>query len=185
MAYRPQNCCKTCGYTWFPKGKNLSNKCPNCGSPNVQYVPNYGIGCCLVFVIGPVGFFAICAGILQIPSLPMAPAPVQPTNSNQGQPNATNPETTVSDSPQPTGDDKPSSESELPAKNDLVDRSMDPNPDLSKQAQGQLSAGKKLIELGQEENAIPWLQKAINSSPDSPAGQEAKKVLERLEKKKR
>jgi len=29
---RPQNICHNCWYTWYPRGKNISNICPNCGS---------------------------------------------------------------------------------------------------------------------------------------------------------
>ena len=29
---RPLNCCRQCGYTWYPRGKNLSPSCPSCGS---------------------------------------------------------------------------------------------------------------------------------------------------------
>ena len=29
---RPQNMCYNCWYTWYPRGKNISNICPNCGS---------------------------------------------------------------------------------------------------------------------------------------------------------
>lgn len=28
---RPQNRCRACGHTWYPRGSNLSRKCPNCG----------------------------------------------------------------------------------------------------------------------------------------------------------
>lgn len=42
MAYkttkRPQNRCKSCGYTWYPRGKSLSPKCPNCGSGETRIV---------------------------------------------------------------------------------------------------------------------------------------------------
>lgn len=42
MAYkttkRPQNRCKACGYTWYPRGKSLSAKCPNCGSGETRVV---------------------------------------------------------------------------------------------------------------------------------------------------
>ena len=36
---RPQNICKTCHYSWYPRGKNISHKCPRCGSTNtgIQY----------------------------------------------------------------------------------------------------------------------------------------------------
>lgn len=36
---RPQNVCKQCRYTWYPRGKSLSHKCPRCGSTDT------GIGC--------------------------------------------------------------------------------------------------------------------------------------------
>ena len=36
---RPQNRCRACGHTWFPKGRDLSVKCPNCGATKVQTVP--------------------------------------------------------------------------------------------------------------------------------------------------
>jgi predicted RNA-binding Zn-ribbon protein involved in translation (DUF1610 family) len=29
---RPQNVCKECNYTWYPRGKNVSLQCPNCDS---------------------------------------------------------------------------------------------------------------------------------------------------------
>lgn len=35
---RPQNKCKSCGYTWYPKGKDISLKCPSCSSTNVSIV---------------------------------------------------------------------------------------------------------------------------------------------------
>lgn len=33
---RPKNKCKDCGDTWYPRGRNLSNNCPSCGSANVE-----------------------------------------------------------------------------------------------------------------------------------------------------
>ncbi len=36
---RPQNQCNDCAYSWFPKGKSLSNRCPNCSSQNVMIAP--------------------------------------------------------------------------------------------------------------------------------------------------
>jgi hypothetical protein len=29
---RPMNQCANCGYTWHPRGHDLSTRCPNCGS---------------------------------------------------------------------------------------------------------------------------------------------------------
>lgn len=28
---RPLNCCGYCGYTWYPRGRDFSMRCPNCG----------------------------------------------------------------------------------------------------------------------------------------------------------
>jgi predicted RNA-binding Zn-ribbon protein involved in translation (DUF1610 family) len=39
---RPQNECKSCGYTWYPRGKSLSNKCPSCGSSETSKVKSWG-----------------------------------------------------------------------------------------------------------------------------------------------
>src|SRR5436309_385556 len=33
---RPQNVCRSCGYSWYPRGKNVSAQCPRCGSPEVE-----------------------------------------------------------------------------------------------------------------------------------------------------
>lgn len=33
---RPLNVCASCGYSWYPRGKNLSLKCPNCCSPTTH-----------------------------------------------------------------------------------------------------------------------------------------------------
>lgn len=54
---RSQNKCKKCGYTWYPRGKNISLKCPNCGSSEVSIV---GPGCG-TFILGAiaVGYFML------------------------------------------------------------------------------------------------------------------------------
>lgn len=36
---RPLNKCNNCNYTWYPRGRNLSRKCPRCHSRNVNYAP--------------------------------------------------------------------------------------------------------------------------------------------------
>lgn len=35
---RPENKCLDCRNTWFPRGKDLSDKCPSCGSRHVGMV---------------------------------------------------------------------------------------------------------------------------------------------------
>ena len=39
---RIENKCMDCEYTWFPRGKDLSIKCPNCGNRNIGFS---SIGC--------------------------------------------------------------------------------------------------------------------------------------------
>ena len=33
---RPQNACRRCNYTWYPRGKHVSHSCPRCGSREVE-----------------------------------------------------------------------------------------------------------------------------------------------------
>lgn len=35
MTKRPKNKCMSCHYTWFPRGNDVSRKCPNCRSDDV------------------------------------------------------------------------------------------------------------------------------------------------------
>ncbi|MGI4982559.1 MAG: hypothetical protein ACRYGL_04360 [Janthinobacterium lividum] len=35
---RPQNRCVACGYTWFPRGKSLSMRCPRCSGEDIEEV---------------------------------------------------------------------------------------------------------------------------------------------------
>lgn len=37
--FRSQNLCHECGRTWFPRGQDISAKCPGCGSADVGIVP--------------------------------------------------------------------------------------------------------------------------------------------------
>ncbi|ABR91827.1 Uncharacterized conserved protein [Janthinobacterium sp. Marseille] len=54
---RSQNKCLDCKYTWYPKGKDLSARCPECASVNVTYA---GTG-----LLGKLGLgAAIVVGIL-------------------------------------------------------------------------------------------------------------------------
>jgi ribosomal protein L37AE/L43A len=55
---RPQNQCRSCGYTWYPRGKRLSAKCPKCGSEKTKVV-GFGLLAILfvlaLFVVGSNG----------------------------------------------------------------------------------------------------------------------------------
>lgn len=50
---RPQNGCGACGYSWFPKGMDVSRRCPNCGSTSVSAYPGaLAIGWLMLVLIG-------------------------------------------------------------------------------------------------------------------------------------
>lgn len=38
---RPQNNCRSCGYTWYPRGKDLAIRCPKCGGVRVSKVSGF------------------------------------------------------------------------------------------------------------------------------------------------
>lgn len=88
MAMRPQNRCRNCNYTWFPRGKNLSNKCPNCGAGSVELVPvpaSAGSCGCLGLLVVLVALYAV-AKLPGCPSPPRsAPAPTTPDQPAQPQ----------------------------------------------------------------------------------------------------
>jgi len=44
---RPQNVCKKCSYSWYPRGKSLSPKCPYCGSTETAI----GCGGCVGVIV--------------------------------------------------------------------------------------------------------------------------------------
>lgn len=53
---RTQNKCKKCGYTWYPRGKNISLKCPSCGSSEVGFVGGgIGLGVLVLVVMAVFG----------------------------------------------------------------------------------------------------------------------------------
>jgi predicted RNA-binding Zn-ribbon protein involved in translation (DUF1610 family) len=60
---RPQNYCKSCGYTWFPRGKDVSAICPSCGSRETA-VDNrafqYGLIAIVVLIV--IGWLASLGG---------------------------------------------------------------------------------------------------------------------------
>jgi hypothetical protein len=59
--FRPLNQCRTCGYTWHPRGHNLSRVCPACGSGDVQVHPFEQLKTALT--LGTMCFVALCAGV--------------------------------------------------------------------------------------------------------------------------
>lgn len=77
MSERPQNFCRSCGYTWYPKGSDLSLRCPHCKSPATAIVPpaegvNEG-GClkgCLTVGLGLSFLLVLTCGVFtQLPNI--------------------------------------------------------------------------------------------------------------------
>lgn len=48
---RPLNKCKDCGHTWYPKGRSVSLRCPNCRSTSTKKA-GLGVGASILIVIG-------------------------------------------------------------------------------------------------------------------------------------
>jgi len=62
--YRPQNMCWSCWYTWYPRGKDYSLRCPNCGSSRTG--PDITL---FIVLLGLVGiYFAIAYWYIVIPA---------------------------------------------------------------------------------------------------------------------
>ncbi len=51
LTKRPQNKCGYCKYTWYPRGKNISKKCQNCGSDDVRKATSWTSIAIVVFLI--------------------------------------------------------------------------------------------------------------------------------------
>lgn len=85
---RPLNKCGSCGKTWYPRGSNLSSKCPRCGSSKTKVA---GLG-----ILGTIGCFALVAMFGGHPNK-SADAPSAPVVASS----ASNTALTVDTPPQP------------------------------------------------------------------------------------
>ncbi|ADG17723.1 hypothetical protein BC1002_3701 [Paraburkholderia atlantica] len=63
---RPLNKCKSCGKTWYPRGSNLSSRCPRCGSSKTKVA---GLG-----ILGTIALLAILGGHPNKPAPDQSPA---------------------------------------------------------------------------------------------------------------
>lgn len=64
---RPLNLCGSCGYSWHPRGHNLSSKCPSCSSPNVQVPQASGDDLKVLLVLFAI--LVVVGGIIFVPLL--------------------------------------------------------------------------------------------------------------------
>lgn len=56
---RPPNKCNDCGDTWYPRGRDLSHKCGNCGSTDISLYENDSY-----ILEGLVGFGVLITGVV-------------------------------------------------------------------------------------------------------------------------
>ncbi|WLW64496.1 MULTISPECIES: hydrogenase maturation nickel metallochaperone HypA [Achromobacter] len=68
---RPQNACRECGHTWYPRGNSRSLKCPNCGNRDVKIVGPGILGAAVL-----AGFLFLSSG--NKPDTSKASAPANP-----------------------------------------------------------------------------------------------------------
>src|SRR5579862_8302901 len=66
MKKRLLNRCENCGHTWFPQGFDLSRRCPNCGSTDVDFTGRLYLAMLVLM--------AIAAGVLWATDRPHKPA---------------------------------------------------------------------------------------------------------------
>lgn len=55
MKKRLLNRCKNCGHTWFPRGFDLSGKCPNCKGEDIDFTGRFYLGILVALTL--------CAGV--------------------------------------------------------------------------------------------------------------------------
>jgi len=80
---RPQNRCSKCGYTWHPRGKNLSLKCPKCGHKDVKVVSGTAaaaIGLLGWFIFGAIEKSPTPPALMTAPVVVESQAPVNPAD---------------------------------------------------------------------------------------------------------
>lgn len=61
MTRRPLNVCGKCRYTWYPRGKDLSAQCPQCGSRDVVTAIEQALRAIGVFLEGRYMPFHTCS----------------------------------------------------------------------------------------------------------------------------
>jgi hypothetical protein len=66
VAQRPRNICRYCSYTWYPRGHDLSRRCPRCGRLNVGIDPTWmatgGGGCGAAVILLSICIWVYCCG---------------------------------------------------------------------------------------------------------------------------
>lgn len=61
IPFRPKNWCSSCDYTWYPRGKNRSKVCPDCGSRKT-YLETWGPNWTKMFLSTTIGIFCLITG---------------------------------------------------------------------------------------------------------------------------
>lgn len=83
---RPLNECRDCGATWYPRYRNLSRRCPDCGSRDVDIADeefdvaprkkSSGFTTLLAIITTPLLFIPCCGGCGPVPTATDAPSPI-------------------------------------------------------------------------------------------------------------
>ncbi len=60
VTFRPLNKCQECGKTWYPRGTDLSNRCPECKSTNIVNQRTTYNTTLLGWVLLPLGLVVVC-----------------------------------------------------------------------------------------------------------------------------
>ena len=182
MAEPQQLNCGNCGYAWMPRGKEYSLRCPECGALLPDRSGGRGISSYVliifVFVVAPVGIYLLWPKLFGQPPLPPAAAP--PVEVIQPAANPAAPAVVPSDpksavpkvvdkpdpKPEPTPEPQPTA-AEVAAKDD-------------KTAARKLALVKPFIKRGETATARKRLKEIIELHSETPAADEAREMLTKL-----
>lgn len=182
---RPTIICETCRYSWTPRGRSYSLRCPNCGArmQGSKHNSNYFVGCgCLI--VGAVGMLFCAMFLFSHVSGPDAVRHT-PSATNLPQPSTS---TDAGASPEPLPQQSnPASEMQ----NQPVDQSSASDGSQTSianvkstkaKAESELKMAKSLfIREGHDDAARKRLRAIVEKYPGTEAAAEAEKLLRRMD----
>jgi len=201
--YRPQNRCRDCGYTWFPRGRNLSVQCPNCASRATEVVsalPGF-IGLAIIIVSGVVVWNQINKKEDKPPDQPVAIRP-EPDPAHTPDKVASRPEPSPAEKAKQRQEEEEKQRHAEEEKQRLADEEKKRQEaeaarkvkekeeaeakakqkeaeEREKIAARKLDFAKSVLSAGKKERAKERLEEIIKEFPETKAAQEAMELLKK------
>jgi hypothetical protein len=175
--------CPNCSYSWMPRGKEYSLRCPQCNAilPDTsggKGIPSYVL-IILAFVIVPAGLYLLWPTIFApqpLPAPPVAASPVEVIPPVPATPAAA-PVVPVDPKPAEKTETKPTVEvaPPQPTAEEIAERE-------NKTAARKLSLVKPFVDRGENATARRRLKEIIDQHPETAAAKDARRMLEGLPK---